>query len=71
MMTAKKLQAAAAEIAAWTEALVDAQTAAEVAATWRALEEDAPPWAVAEIRKLVEWSRSQKGKPLLSPRGLH
>jgi hypothetical protein len=62
MMTAKKLEAVAAEIAAWTEALrcveakaaIDARMATEVAATWRALEEDAPPEVVAEIRKLVE-----------------
>jgi hypothetical protein len=62
MMPAKKLEAVAVEIAAWAGALVAAQTAAEEAAAWRALEEAAPPAVVAEIRKLVEGSRSQNAK---------
>jgi hypothetical protein len=40
------------EINKQAEADVDAQIAAEAAATWRALE-NAPPEVVAEIKKLV------------------
>jgi hypothetical protein len=73
MMTAKKLQAVAVEIAAWTKVLgcveakaaIDARMAAEAAAAWRALEEDAPPEVVAVIRKLVG---ALVGRQLIKPR---